>query len=504
MKISKILSVFLAAFLLMAVAVPFTASAAGDASITINYPAGYSINGQVFKAYKIFDVTTDGESYAYTTDPRFEHFTGFPDSSMQTIHEYLTKGAETIDDTDMAKLAKALWTYIGDMEPDAAETGSTGQSVTLSGLDHGYYLIYSMGSVPGQNEPIVVVAANSLVTVTSGNISINAKVDSPAIDKFVNNHVTGTWEAWTDIHMGTNAEFKLTSMVPNMQGYEAYSFIVHDIMSAGLTFNNDVAVKVNGANYTHFTVKTVADDASIAPDTFRIIFDPDEFIQLTPGHAIEITYSGLLNEGAVIGAPGNPNKVNLEYSNDPYTNSTGKTPEDTVIVYTFDLEIFKYTGEFSNPEALKGAEFELRIGDEDGDAIRVIDLKNGNYRLAAPEDNTEDVTTTLISADNGKIYVEGLDAGEYVLVETKAPDGFNLLPGWKTIVILHENADGEYSMTVDTDPTNVVNVLNNKGPEFPNTGGVGTTIFYIVSAILTAGLAAFFVLKKRRNLLSAE
>jgi len=501
MKISKIVSVVLAAVLLLAVALPFTASAAGDASITINYPAGYSIDGQTFKAYKIFSVTTDGESFAYTIDPRFASFTGYPDSGTQTLHKYLTDGAGTIDDAAMTGLAKALWTYIDTMTPDATATGTTAQSVTLSDLDYGYYLIYSAGSVPGQSAPVVVVAANGLVTAVSGNVVIHAKVDSPTIDKSVSNSTTGTWEDWADIEMGANAQFKLTSAVPSMTGYDTYAFTVHDTMTAGLTFNDDVAVKINNLPYTQFTVQKVTVTPGIAPDTFRVTFDPAEFVKLTPGHAIEITYSAAVNESAVVD---NSNKVHLEYSNNPYTSETGKTPEETVNVYNFDLEIFKYTGNLSTPEALANAEFELRIGTESGTPVNVIDLGSGSYRLAVPEDTAGSVKTKMLSAADGSIGIRGLDAGSYTLVETNPPDGFNILTAGLAIEILHENADGAATITVDSEPSTTVNVLNNKGPEFPGTGGVGTTIFYIVSAILTAGLAAFFILRKRKSLLAAE
>ena len=501
MKTSKMLSVFLMSVLLLAAALPFTASAAGDSSITINYPAGHSIDGQVFKAYKIFSVTTDGESFAYTIDPRFASFTGYPGSGTQTLHKYLTDGAGTIDDAAMTALAKALWTYIGDMTPNAQATGTTEQSVTLSDLDYGYYLTYSAGAVPGKDAPVVVVAANGLVTAVSGNVVINAKVDSPTLDKSVSNSTTGTWEDWADIEMGQTAQFRLTSAVPNMTGYDTYAFIVHDAMTVGLTFNDDVAVKVNGAAYTYFTVQKVTVTPAIAPDTFRVTFDPAEFVKLTPGHAIEITYSAAVNANAVAD---NSNKVHLEYSNNPYTSETGKTPEETINVYNFDLEIFKYTGTLSNAEALANAEFELRTGSESGTPVNVTDLSGGNYRLAVPADAAGGIKTKMVTAADGSISIRGLDAGSYTLVETAPPDGFNILTKGLKIEILHENADGVATITVDSEPSTIINVLNNKGPEFPGTGGAGTTIFYIVSAILTAGLAAFFILRKRKSLLAAE
>ena len=375
MQFRKILSVLFAFALVTAMALPFSASAANDASITINYPEGYLINGQMFKAYKIFDVTTGGGSFAYALDPRFAGFTDYPDSSSQSLLEYLASGAGSIDDAAIARLAAALWRYIGAMEPDATAAGTAAQSVTLDSLAYGYYLVYSAGKVAGKDGPVTVVAANGLVTAAAGNIVINAKVDSPSLDKNVHNSTTGTWADWEDTSIGSNVVFKLGSVVPHMQGYTSYKFIVHDSMSAGLSFNKDVAVKINGANYPHFTVVTAQEDPGIAPDTFRIVFDADEFVKLTPGHVIEIAYSALVNENAIVGSPGNPNTVNLEFSNNPYDSAeTGETPDDTVKVYTFDIDIYKFTGnmELDEDSPLAGAEFELRIGDEDGAIVRVV------------------------------------------------------------------------------------------------------------------------------------
>ena len=160
------------------------------------------------------------------------------------------------------------------------------------------------------------------------------------------------------------------------------------------------------------------------------------------------------------------------------------------------------------------AEFTLK--DERKNAnVRVIKVSDGNYRLATPADEAEDVgkpaneklvTETLISSsttgNKGKIYIKGLDAGWYTLTETKAPSGYNLVPGFETAIeIIHDNEKGAYHVEVDEKPTNVVNIENNAGDKLPETGGIGTPIFYVVGFLLAAGAVAAFLIVRRKRIL---
>jgi len=545
MKTKKILTMIMALVMMLTLAIPMTAFAADAASITVNAPDSLVVSADKFFAYKLFDVTVSmnpagtEKNYAYTPVDELDDFlTAHPTYGADTdaFKTFLEDGPSV---SEMKALTKDLMDF-GFTPIPAAQNGTGSVKFTLS--DYGYYLVTGEGTPVKDGDN--VIAHCTLVTVDKldPDAIVNLKADAPFIDKEVWNHNLdggkGDWDEWTDINMGTDAQFKLTSRVPVFsvgeneegnplyKGYESYIFTVHDTMSEGLTFNNDVKVYIGGSpiplGSSYYNVDTDPDDSC----TFEIVFDPDLFITLGEGASIEITYSAELNEYAVIGAPGNPNAVYLEYSNNPYTTSagnpgddTGETPEVEVIVYTFDLEIYKYTGELGDDDyALADAEFELR--DADDSAVRVVEIDadgkilvpeydadgrvtnhSGKYRLATSADNTTDITTVLVSADDGMIYIKGLDAGDYVLEETKAPKGFNLLAGWKTVVIIHENADGEYSMTVDGDPTNTVNVQNNTGPEFPGTGGTGMTLIIIGGlALIVFGVGAIVIYKKRRTL----
>jgi len=525
MKNSKILSLILALAMVLAIALPMTVSAASDASITVNGPSSLVLTASDFAAYKLFDVkvsnTSTGKTYAYTPVAGLDGFlTAYPAYGADADAFKAALDANSIDMFDLTKDLKAHFTTGG-----IAATQISDTSVRFNNLDYGYYLVVGKG----ENDGVDVIAHCSLVTVDGIDkcATINLKADAPFITKEVLNHNldngNGDWDEWTDINIGTNAEFKLTSRVPVMSvsdgdfpytGYKSYTFTVHDTMSAGLTFNNDVNVYIGGSatplDASYYSVNIVSSGDG-DPTVFDIVFDPDLFVTLTENASIEITYSAELNEYAVIGAPGNPNTVSLEYSNNPYTTSegdggdTGETPESVVIVYTFDLDIYKYTGTLygDDQESLPGAEFELR--DSEGNVMSFVELADGIYRLATSADDAQDITTVLISNDEGIIHIDGLDAGEYELEETEAPAGYNLIPGFITaITITHDDQEGAYTVWVDDAETNTVNIQNNKGNELPGTGGMGTTIFYIVSAILTAGLVIFFVSRRKRNLLNAK
>ena len=541
MKKSKLFPLVLALILVLAAALPITASAAGTAKITVEYPAGYNLSGHTFMVYKIFDVTylpdpTDPlnpqkGSYSYTLDPAspWNGFTDYPSSGSQTLLQYLSSGYPVLDDSPLVnEIATNMWNYVNNtsITADATASGvSHSQQVIFYNLDPGYYLVYSESTIA---DNVDIVAACSLITATS-EITVTPKVDFPTIaDLKMWNHSSATpankdvwsslplvagnnaildpstddWRNWTDVSIGDTVTSRVRSTVPVMTAYEipsntyGYDYILHVELGTGLTFlPASVEVRVGG----------VPADGKYYISGTNIVFRPEEFVKFTPGALIEIRYDAMLNGSATIGAPGNTNTVWLEFSTDPYDSAHqhGETAKMGNKVYTFQFELFKFHG--ANLP-LANTEFVLN---QAGHAMRLVvvteivsasDTVNPNvYRVATP---SETPIAAMKTPPSGKIIIEGLDAGTYSLTETKAPDGFNKLDNPFTIVITHTDSAGAYSMTVDGVSATVVNVENFGGPILPSTGGVGTTLFYAFSAVLTAGLAVFFISRRRKKILN--
>ncbi|MCL2106596.1 MAG: SpaH/EbpB family LPXTG-anchored major pilin [Oscillospiraceae bacterium] len=471
-------------------------------------------------------------------------------------------------------LAKALNGLSGH---DYTTVGHTANNkAVLENVDYGYYL------VTGEGDPVDPLGAHSgnvfsrnmLVNVpevktVSGldelddDVDVHLKADAPKIDKEVwfhgntddmpyDNEVSENpaagdsgWQKWTDVSIGDTVFFKHISTVPDTTGYTDYVFKVHDIMSPGLTYAGNSEMKIyltksgqasqllayttdytvsSNSNYNDEAVGGYGAGSTKIEITF--VTSATKFLN-SAGWTIEIIYQALLNEKALIAPDGNPNRVWLQYSNKPYDTTTNNTPEDEAIVYTFDLEIYKHTGDIGDPSPLGGAEFELypKVDMDESDpvfgaAIEFIALQSAddgephydatyNYRVAKPGESGR--SATLVSGADGFIRIKGLDAGEYELVETKAPPGYN--GGWRTSILI-EHVDttprGQKQLHVTiagvAEEEQSVNVQNRAGGLLPGTGGIGVKIIYaagIAGAIALAGYIVFLIYRRRRNLLSA-
>ena len=456
----------------------------------------------------------------------------------------------------------------------ATATGSAPRgTVTIPDLPYGYYLVTG-----DTNE---AMAMHRLVTlpgpgVANNDIIITLKADAPTIDKEVwfhegvgastpTNPADPGWQDWTDVNIGDTVYFKHESRVPNMFGYDLYQFIVHDSMSAGLTLNHEdestssFNVKVGVTNLTqvanqaaftttvggaaefYVAVVTGADYTRGKPllheaytesgtTNFMVVINPRWFVMQTPtspaANDIFITYEATLNANAIIAYEdpnsngddwGNPNKVYLEYSNNPYNTgngnygngSTDDTPEDEVWVYTFDFDLYKYTGTLGSGEKeLADAEFELRtVAADDTTAIEfVLDTAGTTtlpaiYRVATDDDPIANIVTTLVTPASGLVSIIGVDAGTYYLVEINAPPGYNPLDTHVTVLIEHTHtgggAGGSYTVKQDGTLTAAVNIQNENGAVFPGTGGIGRTIFMIVGLSLMVGAIVVLVVRRK-------
>lgn len=380
-------------------------------------------------------------------------------------------------------------------------------------LNPGYYLLVDV-TTPGKGD-----AMNSaLLQVTGkGNIIIEKKYDAPSVGKSVKD-TDGAWGEAADWCIGSNVPFQLIGKLPsNYADYETYKYVFHDTLGAGLQYNGDVKVYVrNGEKDTELTTGfTVAPDkaATAGGGSLTITFDNLKTItSITSSSSIVVKYTAKLLNTAVIGQPGNSNEVYLEYANNPNfvgsgNPTTSNTPKDTVLVFTYELDVNKVDGA-ETTKKLKDAEFKLQNADGKWATVDNTNKVTGWV-------DTQDKGSILKTDANGLAKIIGLDAGNYKLHETKAPAGYNKLKDPIDITITAELDKGEdtpalKALTIKvgtgaaekgdvTKGTVSTTVTNNSGATLPETGGVGTTLFYIIGGVLMVGAAVLLVTRKRMN-----
>lgn len=495
--IKKIAAIMLSIMMALGMASVVSASeadstvATGSGKITITN----AIVGQTYKIYQILELESFSEkpssgtntgNYAYKVATGWDDFitTGEGKDYLESTDGYVKwKGAT--DDTRVAEFAKKALAYATNKNLTATKTKEnvTAKTVEFTGLALGYYLVDSSAG-----------ALCSLDT-TATDVNIREKNDIPSIEKKVQeDSKIGATDEWGDSNtadIGQTVNFKTTiTAQPGAQNY-----VLHDKMDAGLTFGGTVTVTKNGENVdaTNYVLKKATDSSDNITDgcTFEIVFTQAFCDTLKANDQIIVTYSATLDDNVV---------PKQEYKNETWLKygENNETTHDTTITKTFELPVFKYTMKNSTETALAGATFTLSKKSDGSDLINLVNVSkddtNGDVYRVAKENEATGTTkiTEITTTKSGKFTIKGLDADTYYLTETKQPDGYNKLSAPITVVITEEG-----NITVDTQTVNEVKVENKTGSLLPSTGGSGTTMIYILGAILVLGSSVVLITKKR-------
>ena len=578
--VSRFMAVLMAMTMVLSMSMTAFAAEAPKGTLTVNN----TVAGKTLDLYQIFTATKSGDNVAYTLNSAYEGFfktkvengSSLSGEALSDAAYNYVKTQVGTDGSNGAAFAKEIMKWILEntttVETTHTTATTTAGTTVIDKLAYGYYVVYPLGATdtstaPG-NETVKSVA--SLVSVTGTDATVNMKSNYPTVDKKIIPAQSGSGitvgaivdDTWAGVHhmelddenesedaiaphgttdekkagdfgIGDTVTYQLTSKVPDMTGYTSYTFKFTDTLSKGLDLKEVLSVKVGNTTLT--AKKSGANTYALAYDkTNRILTvtlnDFYNSYKEHVGETITVVYTATLNKDAVIGMNPNTNKAELEFSNKPGTDETGKSEPSIVNAHTFDFTIFKYylkdQKNQNDKTALAGAEFELYKANTEGTAadtnakINIIDENNGVYRQATPEEASAAGFTSakIVSDEDGKVLVKGLKAGTYYLKETKAPDGYNKLLSDIKIEIKakYNDATGElesYSViyTYNGNSTTVTNkdkatspevpVENKTGAQLPSTGSKGALMVTLAGIVLFGALTASkaFGKKKARN-----
>lgn len=490
--------------------------------------------GHTFKAYQILTGTVTGEAGDKSLGSPAWGADIDENALMAALNEkYSLTGENEIKDaagfvaflngkTDdqAAEIAKIVAKHIDGSGTALTEApGEEKSTYTVEGLAAGYYLVKDETDVTDKQD-----AVSSYMLKVVNDVEMTAKLDYPDVEKDVldKNDTAGT-EAWgktADHDIGDLVDFKLTGTIPNTAGYKTYYYAFHDKMNSALEFQDDtVEVTVGGIKIStpDYTLTTPGSDGCTFDVVIEDLIKVLEKVSAEEGYdkdkGVVVTYKAKLTKDAVIGNPGQENKVKLEFSNNPNWESDGEedephgeTPEKEVVVFTFELDVNKVKEDTTSP--LVGAGFtlykknssgtydELKFSFNEEKGHYVVDMENGQAEFGVGE--------------LSEFTFAGLDDGDYKLVETTVPKGYNKAEDIEfTITAKHDDGTktllevkfGDKITAGSGEQLGIgsINVVNNKGTTLPETGGIGTTIFYIIGGLLVVSAGVLLITKHRMN-----
>jgi fimbrial isopeptide formation D2 family protein/LPXTG-motif cell wall-anchored protein len=559
---------------LFATATPLAAQ--GVLTVTIDEP--HTLENNTIEAYRIFDIAVTGSppnlSYAYSLTTPFEGFNAVfeanstlnpsglsldeflygPATNQSPRHTDATREVIAMLDTFITANSGAFSTVLRSHSVGSAVTSTT----DIESLQVGHYFVKGRFNEHGGTstspfyalQSVAVDPATGTTAASPNTLDIFAKTSVPEVEKTADTQTA---------QIGDTVTFTVKTEVPDRTGFHAtdgsYVFKIKDILSEGLTFDEGSVKVFVGANVdvTMDTPLTAGSDYTLAFDTIgtpakdrlNIDFNWLEFQNYTRGHEIVVTYDATLNEDAIING-GNLNEVVIEYSNDPLSagdgnpGTTTETPPEKVEVYTYELEIRKYSG-VDVGNRLNDAQFVLVrgevisvTGDTSGIVVNGADAENyvvqvvpdgGKFRVATEDEISagsslvpHGVMTTAGTSPSGLINVTGLDAGIYQLWEVKAPDGYATPNTPFKLEIIHSVDDtGSSPVLTTTAKVNdvlLINAMNSEpiefstgvieieienmhGDQLPSTGGIGRALMYASGVMLMGGAGTLVAIRKK-------
>jgi len=501
---------FMAFFLslVMIMAMGLTAFAEGESTgATYKLTLNGTSEGHTYEAYQIFtgDLSTDTDGNKVLSNVKWGTgvtYTG-TESATDVANKLVDEKGMTLDQL----VGKLTLTTPVKTVPSAK--GST----DITGLAAGYYLVKDQDGTQTDKSG----AYTKFIVQVVGDTSVGVKSDVPTVEKKVKDTndstgITTNWQDSADYDINDWVPYQITGTMPsNIDRYSTYKYVFTDTMSTGLTYDgkdldHKAKIYIGEKNVTSsFTENVTTNDGSTIVTWTCDNLKGIDGVTLNTDTKVVVTYSAKLNENAVIGAAGNPNTVNLTYSNNPNKvdgDETGKTPDDKNIVFTFKVVVNKVD---QKGTPLAGASFTLSKVklDKEGKVLETgVPIKT--YELTGDKEKDPTIFTA-----------SGLDDGTYVLRETKTPTGYNTIADqYFTIEATHETTADEPSLTTlsgDTITGEVTftsdkgkgslttDIVNKKGSTLPSTGGRGTTMIYIIGAALVITAGVVLVMRKKMN-----
>ena len=523
----KLMAALLAVAMVCAMAIPAFAYNTWETEEDLNQLHGYSafqifkgdVEGNNIKDFKISNVDwgsniiTNSEDFlaqlkaAERIGGQFEGAT-----TAQDVLKVISRWHDSDDDSIAFARFVCHYLYSNDANPTyVVRAGSN--ALTIPEAKAGYYLFVDTTDFSKDDSYHSYNSFLLMVTKGNWNVPITPKAEKPTVEKKVYDNPDGTstggFGSSADHAINEKFQFQLTATLPDSTNraydyYDKYSVIFHDTLSEGITYDGPYSVVIESNDITY----TITDPSKYTINTDKLdsqnyfeVEIPDvktcvAGLDLNKGATITVTYTAHLNEKASVNTAGggtsNINKVYLTYSNNPQDESSiGKTPESTpVYVYTYQLSNTKRQNTVDGP-ALAGAGFKLYSDAECNNEVGLYQEGEFYYPI---KDATGKKAVEMISGENGQFNVKGLDAGTYYLKETITPAGYDTC-GVTPVTIKADHSGNDH---VNLEGSNLT-IVNKKagGITLPSTGGIGTTIFYVVGGGLMVAAIVLLVTKKR-------